>query len=69
MVFHKNAVFRTIIKKTESDSIKRFICTFILLLKTLISLFPILKLIPMIGEFCVVARQQNILFFTENYRK
>ena len=33
------------------------------------SLFPILELIPMICEFCVVARQQNIWFFTENYPK
>ena len=47
-------------KKTESDIVKRFICTFIILVKTLISLVPILMLIPMICEFCVVARQQNI---------
>ena len=47
---------------------KRFILTFIVF-KTLISLFPSFKLIPVIFEFCVVARQQNIWFFTENYRK
>ena len=43
-----------------------YIDTFIKNTDIFISYF---KLIPMICEFCVVARQRNIWLFTENYRK